>query len=45
LFAVEPDVEVASDAIDVRFGNPIRAGVFGVGMTKRDVNARDFFVL
>ena len=45
LLAVEPDIEVASDAVDVRFGNPIRAGVFGVGMTKRDVYPRNFFVL
>ena len=45
LFAIEPDVEVASDAIDMRLGNPVCAGVLGVGMAKSDVDPRDFFVL
>ena len=45
LFAIEPDVEVAADTIDVGFRNPVLAGVFGVGMTKCDVNAWNFFVL
>ena len=45
LFAVEPDIEIAADTVDVRFGNPACAGVFGVGMTKGDVNAGNFFVL
>ena len=45
LLAVEPDVEIAADAVDVRFGSPICAGMFGVGMTKRDVDSGNFFVL
>src|SRR6266567_1753420 len=45
LFAVEPDVEIAADAIDVRFRNPIGAGVFGVRMTEGDMHAGNFFVL
>ena len=45
LLAVEPDVEIAADAVDVRFGSPVRAGMFGVGMTKRDVDSGNFFVL
>ena len=45
LFAVEPDVEVATDAVDVRFRFPIGAGVFGVGMAESDMDAGDFFVL
>src|SRR5438128_360341 len=45
LFAVEPDVEIAADAVDVSFGNPVRAGVFGIGMTKRNVDSGNFFVL
>src|SRR2546427_5057095 len=45
LFAVEPDVEVAANAVDVRFGNPIRASVLGIGMTEGDVDAGNFFVL
>ena len=45
LLAVEPDVEIAADAVDVRFGSPVRAGMLGVGMTKRDVDSRNLFVL
>src|SRR5438552_14116968 len=45
LLAVEPDVEIAAYAVDVRLGNPVCAGVLGVGMTKRDVDSRNFFVL
>ena len=45
MFAVEPDVEITADAVDVRLGNPVCAGVLGVGMTKSDVDTRDFFVL
>src|SRR5438874_13594878 len=45
LFAIEPDVEIAADAVDVCFGNPVGAGVLGVGMTKSDVHARNFFIL
>src|SRR5437764_9561165 len=45
LLVVEPDVEVAADAIDVRFRDPIRSGVLGIGMPKGDVDAGNFFVL
>src|ERR1700758_4332937 len=45
LLTVKPDVEIAADAVDVRFGSPVCAGVLGVGMTKRDVDARNFFIL
>jgi len=45
LFAVEPDIEIAADAVDVRFRNPVRASVLGIGMTEGDVNARNFFIL
>ena len=45
LLAVEPDVEVAADAVDVCFRNPVCASVFGIGMTKSDVDAGNFFVL
>src|SRR6266853_3205731 len=45
LLAIEPDIEIAADAVDMRFRFPIRAGVFGIGMAKSDVDAGDFFVL
>src|SRR5438552_17206513 len=45
LFAIEPDIEIAAYAVDVSFGNPVRAGVFGVRMTKGNVNAGKFFIL
>jgi hypothetical protein len=45
LLAVKPDIKIATDAIDVRPGSPICAGVLGVGMTKRDVDSRNLFVL
>ncbi len=45
LLAVEPDVEIPADAVDMRFGSPVRASVLGVGMTKRDVDSGNFFVL
>ena len=45
LLAVEPDVEIAADAVNMRFGNPVRAGVLGVGMAEGDVDAGNFFVL
>src|SRR4029453_1886430 len=45
LFTIEPDIEIPANAVDVCFGNPIGAGVLGVGMAKSDVDARDFFVL
>src|SRR5439155_6791195 len=45
LFIVKPDVEVAADAVDMRFGNPICAGVFGIRMTEGNVDSGNFFVL
>ena len=45
LLAVEPDVEIAADAVDVRFGNPVCARVFGVRMTKCNVDSGNLFVL
>ena len=45
LLAVEPDVEIAADAVDVRLGEPRLAGVLGVGMAEGDVDAGNFFVL
>ena len=45
LFAIEPDVEVAADAVDVRLGHPVCASVLGIRMTKSDVNTGDFFIL
>ena len=45
LFAIEPDVEITADAVDVCLGNPVGASVLGVGMTKSDVDTRNFFVL
>src|SRR5262249_35949433 len=43
--AVEPNVAIGADAVDVCFGSPVRPGVFGVRMTEGNVNARKFFVL
>jgi hypothetical protein len=45
LFAIEPNVEIAADAIDVRFRHPVCAGVLGVGMTKSNVYAGNLFIL
>src|SRR5437868_15243502 len=45
LFAIEPDVKVAPDTINVRFRFPIRAGVFGVGMAECDMHTGNLFVL
>src|SRR6266699_1520619 len=45
LLAVEPDVEIAADAVDMSFRNPVCAGVLGIRMTKGNVDARNFFVL
>src|SRR2546430_7515168 len=45
LLAVEPDIEIAANAVDVGFGNPIRPSVFGIRMTEGDMNAGNFFVL
>ena len=45
LFAIEPDIEVAPDAVDMRFRSPVCAGVFRIRMTKSNVDAGNFFIL
>jgi hypothetical protein len=45
LFAIEPDIEITADAVDVGLRNPVRAGVLGVRVTKSDVDAGNFFIL
>src|SRR5438876_11375254 len=45
LLAIEPDVEVAPDAVDVGLGNPICARMLSIGMTEGDVDAGNFLVL
>src|SRR5215470_9699377 len=45
LLAVEPDIEIAAHTVDVRFGNPVCAGVLSVGVTKRNVDPGKFFIL
>jgi hypothetical protein len=45
LLAVEPDVEIPADAVDMRFGSPVRPGVLGVGMTKRNMDSGNLFIL
>ena len=45
LEVVEPESKSRPDAIDMGFRNPRLPGVFGVGVTKGNVNARNFFVL
>ena len=45
LLAIEPDIEIAANTVDVRFGSPIRAGMLSIRMTKGDMDAGNFFVL
>jgi len=45
LFAVEPDIEIATYAVDMGFRSPVCAGVFRVRMTKGDVDSGNFFIL
>jgi len=45
LFAIKPDVEIAADAVDMRFGSPVCAGVFCVRMTKSNVDTWNLFIL
>jgi hypothetical protein len=45
LLAIEPDVEIAADAIDMRLGSPVCTGVLGVWMTKGNVDSGNFFIL
>ena len=45
LLVVEPDVEVAADAVDVRGALPGLAGVLAIRMAEGDVDAGEFLVL
>src|SRR6266550_4392914 len=45
LLAVKPNVKIAAYAVDVRFRNPVSSGVFGIWVTKRDVNSRNLLIL
>src|SRR5262249_6449608 len=45
LLAIEPDIKITADTVDMRFGSPICAGVLGIGMTKSDMDSRKLFVL
>src|SRR5206468_12607306 len=45
LLAVEPDIEIAADAVDMRFRDPLCAGVLCVRMTKCDMHSGNFFIL
>ena len=45
LLTVEPDIEIAAHAVDVRFGSPVRASMLAIGMTERDMDSGNFFVL
>src|SRR5258708_7862372 len=44
-FVVEPDVEEAADAVDVRGALPRLARVLGIGVAEGDVDAGKLFVL
>ena len=45
LLTIEPDIEIAPDTVDMRFGSPVCAGVFCVRMTKSNVDTWNFFIL
>src|SRR5581483_12358110 len=45
LLVVHPDVELASDHVDVRGRIPLRASVFPVRVAERDVDTGELFVL
>ena len=45
LLAVEPDIEIAANTVDMSFGSPVCAGVFCVRMTKSNVDTWNFFIL
>src|SRR6202044_1803798 len=42
---IYPDIELASDHIDMRAGVPLRSGVLTVWVAKSDVNAGELLVL
>ena len=45
LVVVDPDVAVAGEDVDVRFGFPVGVGLAAVGIAESDVDAGKFFVL
>src|SRR4029078_4605104 len=45
LLAVNPDVELCADYVDVRGGVPVRAGVDAIRIAEGNVDAREFLVL
>src|SRR5690348_4340625 len=44
-FAIEPNVKITTDAVDVGLGFPIGASVLGIRVAKSDVNPWNFLVL
>ena len=45
LVVVDPDVAVAGEDVDVRFGFPVGVSLAAVGVAKGDMDAGKFFVL
>ena len=45
LLAIEPDIEIPTDTVDVRFRSPICAGVLSIRMAESDMYPGKFFVL
>src|SRR5215831_502743 len=43
--AIEPNIEIATNTVDVRFRSPICAGVLSIRMTEGDVYPGKLFVL
>src|SRR6266487_5780449 len=41
LLAIKPDVEIAANAVDMRFGSPVCAGVLCIRKTKSNVSNRN----
>ena len=45
LLAIKPDIEIATNTVDMRFRSPICAGVLSIRMAESDVDPGKFFVL
>src|SRR5438477_6447338 len=45
LQAIDPDVEFASDHVDMRARVPLRASVLAIGIAEGDVNAGELLIL
>src|SRR5882724_7370444 len=45
LVIIDPDVALARQHVNVRFGFPVGMGLGSVGVSKRDVHAGKFFIL